>query len=815
MVMSASRALFAGALATFATAGCGSDATRPLASGELPDAIAPVDAGREASRPPVVDGGHEDGGGDGGRDAGDSSVVRDGGEGMADAGVDAVTPIEAGAAVPLGGTFDGASDTYTFAVRSIRATRITVELFAASQGAPSSLELVTTPVPGSDVWTASVSAADVQKAGIGATVYYGYRAWGPNWPYVSGWAPGSSAGFLSAWDSAGNTFDPNKLLIDPYTRELSHDPLTPGYLDASVYSTSMANLAKDSALSASKSIVLPANATGLDTGAKPKGALADDVIYEVHVRGLTENDPATTSCAGTFKAAGAKAAYLAMLGVTAVELLPIMETENDIDDLAMSTANQNYWGYATLADFAPDRRYACDQTPGGPTRELAAMVKSFHDAGIKVFLDAVYNHTAEGGGGSLFSWRGLDNASYYELTADGSAFVDDTGVGANFNVASPLGESLILDSVRYFSGDLGVDGFRFDEAAELGNSCASGCYTFDATSASGLLMQLVSALPGAALIAEPWAVGDGTYQLGHFPAGWSEWNGQFRDGTRTLENKLGVVATPMSALKDQWGGSPSLYATRSPAASINYVVSHDGFTLTDEFACNAPDDTQGWPYGPSSGGAADETQWDQGGVAADQEQAERVAIALLATSAGVPMITGGDEMGRSIKCNDNPYNVDSTGNWLDWAAADPVRTAFVAGAFATRAAHPSLRPSAFRTGTDHNGNGRPDVTWLTSGGAIASGAYLASTSNTFLAYELDATEYGESVAAVMVAYNSNDASVTWTLPSPPAGSSWYVALDTSNAAGKTSYTTAPGSELPVSGPSYGLAERTVALLVAK
>ena len=277
-----------------------------------------------------------------------------------------------------------------------------------------------------------------------------------------------------------------------------------------------------------------------------------------------------------------------------------METENDLDDLVPNSASgQNYWGYSTLADFTVDRHYACDQTIGGPTREFAAMVKTFHDAGIKVFLDAVYNHTAEGGGGSLFSWRGLDNASYYELTADASGFVDETGVGANFNVANPLAESLILDSVRYFSNDLGVDGFRFDEAAELGNSCTSGCYTFDAKSPGGLLMQMVTVLPGEALIAEPWAVGNGTYQLGAFPAGWSEWNGNFRDGVRTLENKLGVTATPMSELQNAWAGSPSLYASREPAASINYVVSHDGFTLRDEFSCDAPDNTQGWPYGPS------------------------------------------------------------------------------------------------------------------------------------------------------------------------------------------------------------------------
>jgi glycogen operon protein len=771
-------------------------------------ALAPQLEGIPGGGPPELDAAVESGArrGDAGHGSSDAAVARD-------AGLDSPPVADASGPPALGGNFDSASGMYTFAVRSTRATRITVELFAAAQGVPSSLELVMTSSPGTDTWVATVSLADVTKAGIGTTIYYGYRAWGPNWPYVDGWAPGSSSGEVSVWDSAGNMFDPNKLLIDPYTREISHDPLTPTYDDPSVYATDGNNAGTDSALAAPKSIVL--RAPPGDTGQKPSRPLSDDVIYEVHVRGLTENDPSTTSCAGTYKAAGAKAPWLKALGVTAIELLPIMETENDINDVAMSTANQNYWGYSTLAYFAPDRRYACDQTPGGPTRELAAMVAAFHAAGIKVFLDAVYNHTAEGGGHSLYSWRGLDNASYYELTTAGTAFVDDTGVGANFNVANPLASSLILDSLAYVSGPLGVDGFRFDEAAELGNSCTVSCYTFDATSPTGLLQKIVATLPGAAIIAEPWAVGTGTYQLGSFPAGWSEWNGQYRDGVRTLENKLGVTATPMSQLADEWGGSPSLYSARSPAASINYVVSHDGFTLRDEFACDAPNDTQGWPYGPSSGGAADETQWNQGGAVADQEQAERVAVALLATSVGTPMITGGDELGRTIQCNDNPYNVDSIGNWLDWPLADSGRTAFVSGAFATRAAHASLHPATFRTGTDHNGNGLADVTWLTAGGTVASSAYLASTSETFLAYELDATEYGENVAAVLVAYNLGAAGVAWTLPPPPSGTKWYAALDTSSAAGKTSYVTAPGSEVLVNGMSYALAERTVALLVAK
>jgi glycogen operon protein len=715
-----------------------------------------------------------------------------------------------GAAPPaLGGHYDPSTSTYTFAVRSANATRIVVDFFASSTGDAGKLEVVMQKTAGTSLWTATVSAANLAAAGVTSTVYYGYRAWGPNWPYVTGWTPGSNSGFQADWDGSGNTFDPNKLLIDPYTREISHDPLTLTYTDGSLYETDSHDRDRDSASQASKSIVLPD--TALDTGTKPSRPLTDDVIYEVQVRGLTENDPSTTTCAGTFQAAGAKAAWLSMLGVTAIELLPPMETENDIDDLAMSTENQNYWGYSTLGFLTVDRRYACDQSPGGPTQEFAAMVKAFHAAGIKVFIDAVYNHTAEGGGDALYSWRGLDNQTYYELTTGSSSFYDVTGIGADYNVANPVAAQLVLDSLSYFTSQLGVDGFRFDEAAELGNSCTVGCYTWD-SGAGGLLERIVTTLPtGTAIIAEPWASASGTYQLGNFPRGWSEWNGEYRDGIRTLENKLGVVATPMSSLQDEWSGSPSLYASRSPAASINYVVSHDGFTLRDEFACEAPDNTQGWPYGPSSGGATDETQWNQNGVAAAQEQAERNAVALMATSMGVPMITGGDELGRTIQCNDNPYDVDSIGNWLDWPGADATRTAFVAGMFATRAAHASLRASSFRTGTDHNGNGRPDVTWLAPTGT-ASASYLSSTSNTFLGFELDATEYGETDAAVMVGYNSNDASVSWAVPAAPSGTSWYVAADTSSG---PPYVVAPGSEVAMSGATYVMSSRSVVLLVAR
>jgi len=745
-----------------------------------------------------------------------ATATNDGGAAM-EAGAPEASPPDGdgdAGAWPLGSSFDPTSQRFHFRVRSATATAMEVDLFAAALDASAKLTAPLTQDGSADSWSASVSLADVTAAGITGTVYYGYRAWGPNWPVAPGYVPGTMAGFLGDVDDAGNRFNPNKLLIDPYTREISHDPLSPGHTDDSLYAVGSANRAKDSAPEASKSVVL----TGLpgsqapDVGTKPARALADDVIYEVHVRGLTENDPQTTSCAGTYAAAGAKAAYLESLGVTAIELLPIEETQNDTNDLAsaaMTTNGDNYWGYSTLADFAPDRRYACDQSIGGPTREFAAMVKAFHDQGIKVFLDVVYNHTAEGGDSSLLSWRGLDNASYYELDATGAGYNDDTGIGANYNIANPIARDLVLDSLTYWSTELGVDGFRFDLAAVLGNTCETSCYAFAGSMPGDFLAMAVAALPGEALIAEPWGVAAGTYQLGNFPQGWSEWNGQFRDTIRTAQNLLGVTPTTPESLVDYLGGSPSLFsAARGPTASINYLDCHDGFTLHDLYSCDAPNNAQAWPYGPSSAGTTQNYSWDQGGDAGAQEQAERTGLAILATAAGVPMIAGGDEIGRTIQCNNNPYDVDSLANW---PAEDSGLLGFTSSLFAFRGAHVVLRPRTFRTGTDHNGNGVADVTWLDATGAVANAAYLADASNSFLAFRLDGTEALDSASSIYVAYNASYMTQAVTLPAPLA--SWHVAADTGAVLATGSYVAPSGSEPAYAGPTYMMTGRSVAIFL--
>ncbi len=775
-------------------AACGSDALK--AGG--PD----VDAGGGG----VLDGSASSGdaGSGGGGDAGIDAPGR-GGDGASDTGP-----------FPLGATWG--SDAVHFRVMADPATALELDLYVATMGAGEVLSVAMTRPGGAGTpWAADVSHAQLAAVGLGSVVYYGYRAWGPNWPKDPAWTKGSSAGFVADVDGSGNRFDPNKLLIDPYTREISHDPLQPGALSSSPYSTGPSR-AQDDGPQASKSVVVAPDTTS--TGAAPSRPFKDDVIYEVNVRGLTMSDPTVpTALRGTYAGAATKAAALAALGVTAVELLPIHETQNDQNDADPSGAN--YWGYSTLAFFAPDRRYASDKTPGGPTRELKAMVAAFHAQGIKVFLDVVYNHTAEGGpSGSnvdvaqLLSWRGLDNAGYYELAADHASAVDETGVGGNFNAATTVVRNLVLDSLTYWHGSMGVDGFRFDVAPVLGNTCASVCFTFSATDPAGILQRALTALPGVPLIAEPWGTGDGTYQLGNFPTGWSEWNGQFRDQIRAAQNELGTVATAPTTVADRVTGSPDIFAHggRAPWASVNYVDCHDGFTLHDEYAYDAPDNTQAYPYGPSTGGSTTNNSWDQGGVAAAQQQAARTGLALVLTAAGVPMFQGGDEMRRTQHGNNNAYNLDDSAMWLDPTLATP-NAAFVSfthALLAFRAAHPALRPAAFFDGLDHDGNGLPDVAFLDTTGAAASASYMADTNNHFLAFRLDGTEASDPARSIYVAYNGWSGDLPATLPAAGASTAWYVSGDSASGA-----FAAPGAETALGGTSVTVKARSVAVLVER
>ena len=343
---------------------------------------------------------------------------------------------EAAANGDLGGRFDDAMTQVTFRVRSARATRIEVWVYSAPLGEAERARY-TLANEGGDRWSVAVPVSELRDRGVADTIYYGYRAWGPNWTFDAGWTPGTGAGFVADVDDQGNRFNPNKLLFDPYALEISHDPINPSNASGSVFQTGPTHRLEDSGTVAPKGIVLADE--GGDVDAKPTRALSDDVIYEVHVRGFTNADSSVPAGErGTFAGAARKAEYLRSIGVTAVEFLPVQETTNDANDVVQSTAGDNYWGYMTLAYFAPDRRYAADRSPGGPSREFRAMTRAFHDQGIKVFIDVVYNHSAEGGTTdgagdvtSLFSMRGLDSRSYYELADNPHKFFDNTGIGAN------------------------------------------------------------------------------------------------------------------------------------------------------------------------------------------------------------------------------------------------------------------------------------------------------------------------------------------------------------------------------------------------
>ncbi len=736
----------------------------------------------------------------------------------------------------LGARYNSAQTQIDFKVFSSRATRVELWLYANASGSPEKMRLVLTK-GANNIWSTSVTSAALTAAGISGTVYYGYRAWGPNWTYNSGWSKGSGLGFVSDVDAQGNRFNPNKLLMDPYARELSQDPTNPSNLDGSVYASGSSYRLMDSGTVAPKGIVLKADSTS--TGTKPTRALRDDVIYEVHVRGLTMNDTSLPAAArGTYQGAGMKAAWLASLGVTAVEFLPVQETQNDTNDVVPNTdAGDDYWGYWTLNWFAPDRRYASDKSAGGPTREFKAMVKAFHDAGIKVMLDVVYNHTGEGNAWSstdtstynVLSYRGLDNPTYYELTSDLQSTWDNTGTGGNYNTHNPVAQNLIVDSLDYWRSTLGVDGFRFDLGVVLGNTCEVGCFNFDKMDSGNALNRIVNELgvrpagggTGVDLVAEPWALGDGTYQLGNFPTGWSEWNGNFRDVLRQSQNKLGVVNVTTGQLATRFSGSYDLFGDDGRQAwnSINILVVHDGLTLGDLYRCNGKNNAQAWPYGPSDGGDDTNNSWDQGSVATAQRQAARTGFALLMLSAGTPLMTGGDEYLRGLNCNNNPYNLDSSANWLSWSRTTDQSNFqnFAQAIIAFRKAHAALRPATFYSGADNNGNGLAQLAWFKPDGTGADSTYMNDVNQHSIAWRLDGSELGDSSAALYIAYNAWSGAVNFTLPSPGTGKSWYRVTDTCSWAEGSSQVSAPGSEPGVGGQGavYGVCGRGALVLVAK
>jgi len=726
----------------------------------------------------------------------------------------------------LGARFLPGKSEAAFRVNAPAATRVELWIYAAAMDTdPILRQVMNRRTDGS--FTATVAMVD--------GIYYGYRAWGPNWQFDHAWKPGSSAGFVADVDGGGNRFNPNKLLLDPYALEVSHNPLTPAHPNPTAYLSGDAFRVVDTGPFAPKGIVIAIASP--DFGAKPTGAFKDDIIYEVHLRGLTKNDPAVPfNLQGTYAGAAMRASYLRDLGVTAVEFQPIHETQSGLNDSPEFAAYHNYWGYNSCSFFALSRRYASDQSAGGPTREWLAMVRAFHAAGLKVYVDVVYNHHDEGPVdeatgtiGKIYSLRGLDNHNYYEARSPTELhhYQDDNGVGPNVNAATVVAQNLILDSLKYWSHVMGADGFRFDLAAILGNADAQGGFYFNRDDPANILNRAVRELParpapggdGVDLIAEPYTANSAGQEQGNFPAGWSEWNDHYRDAFRASQNRTWLVTPGAMALR--FAGSDDLFSARGrkPWNSVNYIVCHDGMTLRDLYSFNGPNNNQPFPFGPSSGvrSAKDEMCWDHDGDPLQQKQAVRTALAILLLSVGTPMLLGGSEFDRTQLGNNNPYNLDTIANWFDWqlAAEETALTNYTRGLIQFRLAHPALRPAEFFTGADHNKNGLKDVTWYRDDGTEVDGEYFASPDNHFLAYRIDGTELGDSAASVYVAYNSWMNSVAAALPANLPGAEWYVVADSAAAAEAWGNINAPGSEVRLEALQYAVAGRSLALFIEK
>jgi glycogen operon protein len=434
------------------------------------------------------------------------------------------------------------------------------------------------------------------------------------------------------------------------------------------------------------------------------------------------------------------------------------------------------------------------------------MVEVFHAAGIKVLVDVVYNHTGEGGS-TILSWRGLDNANFYQLADDPAGYVNSNGVGANFNSASDLGGQLIRESLRYWHEILGVDGFRFDLASVVANRCERGCYEFDP---AGLMRELADELgrdddgDGVDLIAEPWGAVGPAYQLGRFPDGWVEWNDRYRDAVRRDLNRVDSEAVTLRELAARLRGSTDIFGGRGPAASINFVVAHDGMTLNDLFSYDRRQNDQPWPYGPSDGGREDELQSSHGGDRSMQTTAARTATALLALSAGTPMVVGGDEFLRTQRGNNNAFNLDSPGNWLDWEGPerDAAMVDFFAAAFRFRREHPALR-SAGVVAELVDDLGQP-----------ATAAYLDAADRHFLGLRLGGTAVTDPAAAIAIGYNGWKQTLLFTPPPAPGGTEWVLVADTGPGGAGFNHWRAD-ADAEVAGSPIAVGVRGVVVLIAR
>jgi isoamylase len=615
--------------------------------------------------------------------------------------------------------------------------------------------------------------------------------------FVPGLAPGQAYGYRvnGPFDPArGLRCNPRKLLIDPYARAFSgtvthgdallgHDPADPARPSG-----------VDSAPYVPRSLVVDV-AYDWEGDAPPRRSYADTVVYEVHVKGFTERHPdVPPELRGRYAGLGHEAAtgYLRDLGVTAVELLPVHEyvPEGFLIDRGLT----NYWGYNSIGYFAPHQGYSCAARAapgglagGGQVSEFRDMVKALHRAGLEVILDVVYNHTAEGSeNGPTLSFRGLDNGAYYRLDpGDPSRYFDTTGTGNSLNAGDPRTLRMIMDSLRYWLTEMHVDGFRFDLAATLGRDEATG--SFDQMSAFFEIVAQDPVVSAAKLIAEPWDVGQAdSYDLGRFPPHWREWNGRYRDSMRDFWRGRDVGVAEFAT---RFSGSSDLYgaARRRPTASVNLITVHDGFTVRDlvsydgkhnaangEGNHDGTDDNRSWNCG-AEGPTSDAE------VSALRARQSRALLSTLLLSFGLPLLLGGDELGRTQGGNNNAYCQDNEISWFDWAAADNELRGYVRRLLALRRAHPVFRRQRFLTGAE-----TADLGWYNSvGGQLTDGQWADPTMHAIAVYldGCDAPDEAEDGTPLLdddflILVNGWREPVTFTLPEvrEPA-QTWFVELD--------------------------------------
>ncbi len=682
-------------------------------------------------------------------------------------------PIPFGASLVPGGV--------NFSVYSSHATSCTLVLF--DKGEP--LPKVEIPFPEEyrigDVWSMVVFDLDYEN------IEYGYRMDGPFNPRT------------------GDRFDKSKIVSDPYAKALGGRDVwgkQPDWND--IYQHRSRLVLDDFDWEGDKPLEIPAE---------------DLVIYEAHVRGFTKHPSSGVKFPGTFAGLRQKIAYLKDLGVNCIELLPVYEFdefENSRMNEATGQLLMQYWGYSTVGFFAPKAGYAATGKLGMQVDEFKHLVKELHRAGIEVFLDVVFNHTAEGNEmGPYISFRGLDNQVYYMLTPDGYYF-NFSGTGNTLNCNNPIVRGMVLDCLRYWAAEYHIDGFRFDLAAILGRD------PWGKPLLNPPLLETLAFDPVLAkckLIAEAWDAG-GLYQVGSFPAygRWGEWNGKYRDTMRKfLKGEAGLVSEVAQRLQ----GSPDLYAGRGATASINFFIAHDGFTLMDLVSYN---DKHNWANGENNNdGGNDNDSWNCGweGPTDDPEinalrrRQIKNAMAMLMVSQGIPMILMGDEVGRTQQGNNNTYCQDNELNWMDWTLletnADIFR--FFKQIIAFRRAHPVLRNRWHFSNRDYVGSGYADITWH---GTKAWNADW-SDSNRLMAFMLCGKHARGGLVHdnyVYVAMNMHWDGHWCDLPGLPDGMQWHVSVNTGAPTPEDIWE--PGSE-PLLSEQHGLliGPRSVVILVGK